>query len=86
MDNFKALKIFYCIGSIVFLGIGISNLISNNFFWENMILSAKVSAVLGNIFNFVLSALFFNLFIESNKKAKSELKEKDIEEAIKNYE
>ena len=57
----EILRMFYLCGSVIFLVVGIANTFTNAHYWGNMILSAKVSALFSNIFNYVLAVLFFSL-------------------------
>lgn len=85
MDNQKFLKLFYLSGTLIFLGIGIANIFTNISFWNSMILSAKISAILNNLFNFVISIFFFSLLKGTKKIPVEELSEDQIEEAIKKH-
>lgn len=76
-------KIFFIVGGIIFIGIGISNIFTNAIVWKNMLLSAKVSAVLSNIFNFVLAISFFYMFNLNSSKKAPKINEEQIEEALK---
>lgn len=78
----KVLKMFYLAGFIVFLIVGVANIITNATLWEKMLLSAKVSSVATNVFNFVVSFLFFSFAFNELKKSKIEVKGEDFEKAI----
>lgn len=55
-------KMFYISGAIIFLIVGVANTFTNFTLWKNMLLSAKVSALFMNLFNYILSVFFFSLY------------------------
>lgn len=57
----EVLRMFYLCGAVIFLVVGIANTFTNAHYWPNMILSAKVSAIFSNIFNYVLAVFFYFL-------------------------
>jgi len=78
------MRIFFLIGAITFFGVGISSIFTNAITWKSMLLSMKFSAVLNNIFSFVVAAVFYHSFKGSLVKPAPELSEAQAEEAIKN--
>lgn len=78
-------RMFFFIGMIIFFGIGLSNLVTNFSLWKNMILSMKVSAILNNLFNFVLSVFFFTMWRGTLIKKIPEISEEQMEEAFKKF-
>ena len=88
MNQEEILNTFYICGSISFLIIGIANIITHSINWEFMLLSLKVSSVMGTFFNFVV-AWFFGAMYTGNKKQKEGLgkfNEKEAEEVIQDLE
>jgi uncharacterized protein YacL len=81
----KVMKIFYLSGFIIFLIVGISNFFTNLILWDNMILSAKVSSIASNIFNFIVSFVFYSLFYNELKKVKLKINTEDFEKAISKF-
>lgn len=78
----ELMRMFYICGSIIFLVVGIANTITNYIFWNNLILSAKVSNVASNLFNYVLSVFFFGL-IKSSFPKKQDLPAETLDEIFK---
>ena len=79
------LRIFYPIGIVLFIIIGLASAFSNYVYWGNMILSSKISSVASNIFNFVLAWLFY-MFWKMQPKEETGLNEEQIDEVIKGAE
>ncbi len=77
------LKIFFLFGTLTFFGIGIANIFTNAYIWKDMLLSAKVSAVLSNLFNFAIAIFFWYSLKGTQKKDVPELTTEEIEDAIK---
>ena len=87
IDIQKFLKIFYFSGTAIFLIAGITNIFTNAHYWESMIFSARVSAVVNNLFSFIL-AIFFFVYYKSTIAKKEEtktLETTDIEKAIAGF-
>lgn len=76
------LRTFYISGIIIFLIVGIANAFTNFTNWERLILSAKVSAMAMNLFNFILAGFFFSLY-KNMPKAPEPLKEEDLDQVFK---
>lgn len=66
----EIMNIFWVCGAITFLIIGASNIITHYINWEIMILSLKVSSVMGTAFNFIVSWFFYAMY--TNKKKQEE--------------
>lgn len=81
----QILKMFYSCGAVIFLIVGVANTFTNFVNWDLFILSAKVSALFMNIFNYVLAVFFFALRKGMSRKPKA-MKEEDIEEIFKEAE
>lgn len=78
----QILKAFYISGSIIFLMVGVANSFTNFHNWEYFILSAKVSSVASNLFNYFL-AVFFYFLLKKMPKAPDPIKEEDLDQIIK---
>lgn len=76
----EVLRMFYLCGAVIFLIVGIANTFTNAHFWANMILSAKVSAVFSNIFNYVLAVFFYFLLKGMNISQIQPIQDKDLDE------
>ena len=88
LDNYSqqdVLKMFYTCGAVIFLIVGVANTYTNFVNWDLFMLSAKVSALFMNIFNYVLAVFFFLLRKELTKKPEK-MKEETIEEIFKEAE
>ena len=75
----QVLKAFYTSGIIIFIIVGIANSYTNFYYWENMILSARVSSVFMNIFNYVLAIFFFSLLKSLKTSTPETLKDEDLD-------
>ena len=83
----QILRMFYIVGSITFLIVGIANTFTNAHFWHNMILSAKVSAVATNLFNYFIAIFFYSLLKGvKNLTPPPELDDKNLDEVFKELE
>lgn len=78
----EVLRMFYICGAVIFLIVGISNTFTNAHYWANMILSAKVSAIFSNIFNYVLAVFFYFLLLGNAQKVKP-IEDKDLDTIFK---
>ena len=88
MSQEEVLRVFYLCGAISFLIIGIFNIWTNSINWEFMLLSLKVSSVMSNFFNFVVSWFFYSMYLNNKKQNKglNPLEEKDAEEILRGIE
>lgn len=85
IDIQKFLKVFYISGAIIFSIAGIANIFTNYNYWPTMIFSAKVSAVVNNMFNFILAIFFFVYYKSTLQKTQEPLKTEEIEKAFDNF-
>jgi hypothetical protein len=87
IDVQKFLKIFYLSGTAIFLISGIANIFTNANYWVSMIFSAKVSAVVNNIFNFLLTIFFFVYYKNTitKKEEAKHLEISDIEKVVADF-
>jgi hypothetical protein len=76
----KVLKTFYLAGCIIFLIVGLANAYTNYYYWAGMILSARVSAIASNVFNFVLLFFFYSLFKGISGKSVEPLRDQTLDE------
>ena len=79
----QVLNIFYICGALAFLIIGIFNVYTNYIYFSDMILSARVSAITSNIFNFIVSWFFYAMYAQNRETDLPTLDEKKAEEIIK---
>ena len=79
----EVLRMFYICGAVIFLIVGISNTFTNAHYWANMILSAKVSAVFSNIFNYVLAVFFYFLLKGQISGKVKPIDDKNLDEIFK---
>jgi len=78
----KFMQFFFFAGAIIFAGVGLLNIFTNSFYWNTMILPSKISAVLTNIFNFLLAICFCYMFKGTLKEKVKTISEENIEEAL----
>lgn len=76
----EILRAFYISGAIIFLIVGIANTYTNFVNWGYMILSAKVSALCMNLFNYVLATFFYLLLKQMKTLPLKPIEEKDADE------
>ena len=78
------MKYFFAIGRIVFLIVAIANIFTVYFYWGNTIISSKVSGIAMTFFYFMLVLVFNQNY--KNLKDTPNISEKEVDEAIKEFE
>jgi|TARA_Y100000310_G_scaffold3308_1_gene4231 hypothetical protein len=77
-------KVFYLSGTIIFFVVGFANIFTNFITWDNLISSAKISAVFMNIFNFVIAIFFYSLLKGTDiPTTLKPIEQKDVDKVFK---
>ena len=73
---------FLAYGFLVFLLVGIANIFTNAYSWNNLYWSAKISAVFMNLFNFLVALFFYSMLKQLPKEILKPIEEEELDKIV----